>query len=66
MSFLDVMNSFTNFVDGLNQAGLMTAARAEPNPIVRQQKIQMVLQLPTITNQFTRNQMITEIIHRSE
>jgi hypothetical protein len=64
-SVLKVCNGLSTVIGDVEQATLMTAARSEPNPIVRQQKIQMVLQLPTITNSFVRGQMITEIIHKS-
>lgn len=64
-TFIQACDGLTNLVRGGEQASLMTIARAEPNPIVRQQKIQMVLQLPTVTNNFVRGQMVSEIIHRS-
>lgn len=65
-TFVEVFNGLTNAIRDGEQAALMTAARAEPNAIVRQQKIQMVLQLPTVGNSFVRGQMVTEILHRSE
>jgi len=60
-----VMGGLGKVMSGCEQASLMAAARAEPNPIVRQQKIQMVLQLPTVTDHFVRGQMVSEIIKRS-
>jgi hypothetical protein len=69
MSFLNAFirgcNGLSNTVNDCRQANLMATARSEPDAIVRQQKIQMVLQLPTVTNSIVRGQMVTEIIHRS-
>jgi len=63
--FLDIVSSIGTASRGASEAMLMTKARAEPNAMVRQQKIQMVLQLRTIDNSFLRNQMVNEIIKQS-
>lgn len=65
-TFINACSILGDAMRGAEQASLMASARTEPDPIVRQQKIQMVLQLPQVTNNIVRGQIVTEIIHRSK
>jgi len=49
---------------GAEEAVVMTAAQSETNPIVRQQKVQTVLQLRTTPDLWARQQMINSIYKR--
>jgi hypothetical protein len=67
MSFwINLGNGIITFAQGVSNALMLSQASAEPNPIVRQQKIQLVLQLRTISDPFLRGQLENEIIRRSE
>jgi len=68
MSFLSGLANGLSLIGsmakGAEEAVVMTAAQSDPNPIVRQQKVQMVLQLRTTPDLWTRQQMINSIYRR--
>jgi hypothetical protein len=49
---------------GVEESVVMTAAQSEPNAMVRQQKVQMTLQLRNTPDLWARQQMINSIYKR--